>query len=57
MVEPIKIKSETVRFTVDLDHDLHRELKQMALNEGLAATELARYALRKLIAERLNRQH
>ncbi len=56
MVEPIKIKSETVRFTVDLDHDLHRKLKQVALNEGIAATEVARYAFLKLIAERLNHQ-
>ena len=52
-MEPIKTKSETVRFTVDLDHDLHRALKQLALDEGCSASDVARYAIQRVIAERL----
>jgi len=52
-VEPIKPKAETVRFTVDLDHDLHRDLRQVALNERCSASDVARYAIQRVIAERL----
>jgi len=54
-MEPIRAKPETVRFTVDLDHEMHRALKQVALNESCTASEVARYAIQKVIAERLNR--
>ena len=50
MLEPIRPK--TVRFTIDLDRDLHTALKLLALKERCASTEVVRYALRQLIAER-----
>ncbi len=48
----IGIKPETIRFTVDLDPELHRELKLLALEEGCSATEVIRYALRQVLAQR-----
>ena len=50
MLEPIR--PETVRFTVDLDLELHTALKLLALKERCASTEVVRYALRKLFTER-----
>ena len=52
MLEPIKPQAEAVRFTVDLDRDLHTALKLLAIKERCASTEVVRYALRKLITER-----
>ena len=50
MLEPIR--PETVRVTVDLDRDLHTALKLLAIKERVSATEVVRYALRQLIAQR-----
>ena len=52
MLEPIKPQTETVRFTIDLDRDLHTALKLLAIKERCASTEVVRYALRKLITAR-----
>ena len=54
MLDPIR--PETVRFTVDLDRDLHTALKLLAIKERVSATEVVRYALRQLISERSNEQ-
>ena len=50
-MEPIR--PEQVRFTVDLEIDLHRQLRTLALQERCSASEVARYAIRKVIQERL----
>lgn len=53
----IRVKQEKVRFTVDLDLDLHRELKLLAIEERVSATEVVRYALRQLLAKRQESQN
>ena len=40
-----------VRFTVDLDRDLHRQLRLLALDMGTDATEIVRTLLAKLFAD------
>ena len=50
-----KFHQDTVRFTVDLDKELHKELKQLALDEQCHATDVVRYAINQFLASRRDR--
>jgi uncharacterized OsmC-like protein len=46
-----KFRANTIRFTVDLDPETHKQLKLIALEQQCPATEVVRCAINQLIAK------